>query len=288
MKKTILSILGIAALATAANAQLLVLEDFDYATGSLGSANGGTGWQSAWGNTFTFASNTVSGSSVASVVSGNLTNGANPFAVAGNSLSLVNGTTYRKFDDVQRITGNASDTLFFSFMAKPTNATGATFFKFVESSISGTYNVFEFGSNASSQWALGGAYGSGGGGSGNGTAAGSGTGAGAAFAINTDFFVIGKITTSNIGNDQAWVQVYGNTGVVSSTDNLSSSNLLNWSVNRTDGRASNILLVNSAVANIDGIRIGDSYASVIPEPSSFALLAGGLAGLAIFRRRRQS
>lgn len=263
------------------SAQALFTENFDYTVGALGS-NG------AWGNTFNFAANTVSGSATATVVSGSITNNANPFATVGNSLSMTGSVNFNKFTAAPRIAANTNDTLFFSFMATTSATGGSTFFKFVESGINGGYNVFEFGSNASGQWQFDGAYGNGGGGTGNRVSAGSGA---SAFAQSASFFVVGKIVTSNTGNDQAFVQVYNNSGMVSGTDNLSVSNTLNWSVNRTDGRASNILLVNNSSALVDGIRIGNSYADVapIPEPSSFAALAGlGALGLVGLRRRRRA
>lgn len=52
--------------------------------------------------------------------------------------------------------------------------------------------------------------------------------------------------------------------------------------------ASTASMNNNNIALFDEIRVGDSFASVtaIPEPSSFALLAGILAGLGILHRRR--
>jgi hypothetical protein len=278
MKKILLILVSFALTLGSASAQIFV-EDFDYSPGALGS-NGG------WGSTFTFATNAVSGTAPGTVVTGNVDNSANPFDPIGNSLSMaIDQPNVNKFSVGQRIVGNTSDTLYFSFMARTSSSGGLPFFTFQESNIDGGYTNFEFGSNTSGQWVIGGSYGFGGPG-GNGTSASAGSGT-SAFAHDASFFVVGKIVTSNTVFDTVFVQIYNDSGVVSSTDNLSISNTLNHSVNRTDARGSNILRIINSSAILDGIRIGDTYASVVPEPSSASLLIGLGAGAMILLRRRR-
>lgn len=263
----------------------VAVEDFNYNTGALGTANGGTGWQSSWGNTY--GSDVVGGSAGASVVSGNLTNTANPYTPVGNSITIGGGTNFRKFSSTLRIARDSNDTLYFSMMVKPT-AIGTSSGQVLQ--IKDTGNAFshaEFGFNTSSQWALGGGYGGGGGGSGTTAAAGTGN---AAFALNSQYFIVGKIVTSTSVNDRLWVKVYGAGDAVSLTDTLAIDNLLNFSVNRTGVTGATTLSLNTSgggfSAGVDQLRIGDTYADVVvvPEPTSLAAL--GLAGLLGLRRRR--
>jgi len=76
----IIGIVSVALLAvfvvTPAFAALLAYEGFDYTAGALGSANGGSGWGTAWYNT---EGNPLSGPADVNVTSGSLTSVASPF-----------------------------------------------------------------------------------------------------------------------------------------------------------------------------------------------------------------
>ena len=106
------------------------------------------------------------------------------------------------------------------------------------------------------------------------------------FSADTTYFMVGKIVTAN-GNDTISLSAYTGTDVISGTET--------WDItNSADAlRTSTLSAVrfNSPTgtnSQFDSLRIGETWADVtgVPEPSTYALLAGfGALALVMMRRR---
>lgn len=285
MKKSILSIVGILALAAGANAQV-IYEGFAYATGALSNGTGGAngGFSAGW----------TSGANGPTVISGSLTPSATMrtgYATTGNA--------------VQSFTGNGSNVDWVSTRAMSTSisldSSSTTYFSFLvlgDWTTLGNSRGFNVGFTSSATALstnavtikkdfnttnLIGAVG------GN-NIGGNFTGA---LSDNTVSFVVGKLVTSNSGNETLSFTAYrsGLTGYtsVNATETWAISNVDLGSLTGSlthfafTGRVND----NSMVYRFDEFRTGATWDAVtIPEPTTWALLAGGMAALVIYRRRR--
>lgn len=120
------------------------------------------------------------------------------------------------------------------------------------------------------------------------------TSAAAVFTLNTDYWVVASFDLTSAGQITAasmWVKPTSGTvpaneaslGAADATFSGSFAYNIPGKLGFTTGSS-------AAAFEFDEIRIGANYASVIPEPSSVALLACGLvaAGLAFVSKRRRS
>jgi len=111
-----------------------------------------------------------------------------------------------------------------------------------------------------------------------------------AFATNTEYFVVGKITSSNAGNDLISVNVFKDGDGIPLTE----SYLVSSTGASLSGTLTGIAFTQFEVfdndrdrAYLDEFRLGTSWESVaVPEPSALALLLGAGALLLAHRRRR--
>ena len=113
--------------------------------------------------------------------------------------------------------------------------------------------------------------------------------AGAALGAG-DFLVVGRITTVATGDDENRIWVYSSGDTLASTEETAGAAYTS-ALASVAGTASMLQFSNLINASYGEFRLGTTWDSVtvssIPEPSTFAALAGlGVMGLALARRRR--
>lgn len=262
-------------------ATLLAYDGFeDYSTAGgwtgMSATNGGTGWSGNWtggtADTFPSADRTVSYSSGSVAVDG-----------GGTTLfrdDVGTPTLQRSWTTGVDLT-NAANAVYVSFLWQTLSADGATytgsgtdsFFQVTvgEVSVPTTYGVYNRG-NENHTWRA--------------RYANSSTSSGVAIAADTTYFVVFKLDRTGAS---VWINPTSATEVTA--DAVKTGTALtgtNW-----DGV--NTIILRSAVAaanyNIDELRVGTTFADVvpvIPEMSTFAVAMGGSALLAAAWRRRRA
>lgn len=111
---------------------------------------------------------------------------------------------------------------------------------------------------------------------------------GSALGGNTQYLVVGRITTVASGNDEHRIWVYPSSGTVASSDPGVAGSYA-FHAGAISGTASMLQFSNVIDARYGEFRLGTSWASVaaIPEPSAYAGLIGLAAlGFVALRRRR--
>jgi hypothetical protein len=283
MKKlTFLSTLGILALAASAHAAVLTSpEDFTYADTSAYTGSGD------WGSSLTIgATPSISAAPGGTIVAGLSFDAANAagfgdISSVGNAVSASGTASKALFSATNRVVANTNDTLWFSFLMKPTAAsTGNTpVFRLQESAVSGSYDIAQFGFNSSNQFYANSNYWN-------------AAQSGGTMALNSTYLVIGRITTSTTGNDQTDFVVYADGATIAE-----SAGGITWTFtgnrDRADARGSAVFDLRTEAGGsntgIDAIRFGNTFDSVVvPEPSTYALLGMGLAGVVAAVRRRKA
>jgi len=251
-----------------ADAVVVSYEGFNYSAGPLNGADPGPSWNSDWvaptGTVITSSlsypagSGTSSGGSVQAI--GNGTSG-------GLNASIQFGTGFQ-YDMTSEGTVRYA-----SFLgSKPTIAGG------------GEYLQMNFGNNS---WIFGMSSGDGfflqlGGGNEN-----QAFSAGGLVSTNATYLLVSKLVTSSVGNDTLYLNWYASGDVVPVTEPVSW--MLSVSRNNTTAGAQTTLNLGSGNAAgsyvMDEIRLGTTFADVVPEPSRAMLLLVGVMSLLARRRR---
>lgn len=102
-----------------------------------------------------------------------------------------------------------------------------------------------------------------------------------------DLLIVGRIVTSALGNDTLALQITGSAGSI--TGSFAATTGTASAV--TTGTANSLYFWNFTNADSTGayfgeVRMGDTYASVIPEPSTLLLVGVALGSVLLFRRRK--
>lgn len=258
-------IAGFSAMTLGLNAA--VVESFDYSNGALNNtATNGTGQTGDWRLTPTNAGNATL--SVADITWATPT--GYDVAVNNKGVGGVVGATGAFFLQ-DAINFDADGEVYFSFLFRRQTTAGSTGLISLNSGATEKARLF--------QTAGGGAV--------TGSVGDTLTGTGNSFPGTGDMLVVGRIVTSELGNDSLSFQVTGSAGTVPSTFTQNSG----VASAATTGTANSIYFWNFANADSTGayfgeFQMGDSYASVIPEPSTLVLLGIALGSVVLFRRRK--
>lgn len=271
MKKIIKSLIVAGSLAvagTSANAQLLY-DGFNYSAGNLAGNNGGTG---SWNGTTSWAGGTENQVNTTGLTYTGLTTSGGLVEDTSASHTVTNAS--RGMGNQSSVFTDGS-TNWFSFLIRP----GATFTNWgfgIGNSAGATSGGF--GLNVSS---------------GNFTArAGATSSANTAFTwtSGTTFLVVGSMTTSTSGNETTTIWINPTIGGVSPVGGTSAT--VSGNIGTLPGATATMAFGGGNQAQVfafDEVRFGTSFSSVtIPEPTTWALLAGSLTALVIFRRRRSA
>lgn len=259
-----------------ASAAIVLYDGFDYGTGSIGTQNGGTGsWSQAW-------QAPTGAEGVMSVTSGGLS--YTGIESVGNKLSDNTNSglgTVRNFD-ATGLTDNGSSVWFSALVFVPTSTTGSDLrMKFFADSTVSTGSSAYVNSGA-------GIFVSGAGGLeieyNNTTRSASGT----TYTKNETFLVIGRMDFSDTAaSDSIRIWLNPNT----SSQPVDGTSIALSGVDLPTGANNNRFAVRGGgtfQGSVDEIRLGTTFASVIPEPSTYAFLIGllGVIGVFIFRLRK--
>lgn len=271
MKKQIATIIAAAALAGSSAFGQLIYEGFAYSTGNLSGKNGGTGWGAAW----TAATGAEYQVATPGLSYGSLTVGGNMSSdtLATHTVSVASRSMG---DQSAQFVDGAS--LWFSFLLQP----GATFTNWgmaiSSTNTSGTSGGFGLNVNATGFTARAG-----------GTSSATTT---FTWTSGTTYLVVGKMEVSTSGNENTsiWVNPTGLGGASPSGGTTATASGNIGTLPGTNAWFAFQGGNQGQLFAIDEIRYGTTFASVtpIPEPTTWALLAGSLTALVIFRRRRSA
>lgn len=252
-----------------------MIETFDYSTGALGNKTGtGSGTTGNWQ-----LNPDSTGAATATIVSKTwLSTGITNYTGTPNATALQM-SAFSQNAAIQLssvIDFDTASTTYFSFLYTRNDTSGGGILALQDSN----------GAGASVQKArlLQGS----GGGSINATMGASG-GTGNLFpGVTNDVLVIGRLTTATgTNNDTIEIFARADGGTIDATSFGGNSGILTGSEVVT-GTADFLYFWNGAANNpqFGEVRMGDNYASVIPEPSTFALLGIAVGYLVYLRRRK--
>lgn len=238
-------------------------------TSILTPGNGGSGWTDNW---------TVSGTPTAQFVAttSGLTysNGGALTTTAGAAIDSLSGNTTQMMRHFATTSYSDGDTIYLSFLTDRTSAVSNSYldFRLINRTGDATRGYFRNTTGGADSFSiynqadtqLGSSFGSG--------------------LQNNTFFVVLRIDFAAGANDT--LSVWLNPALNAPLGTANASGTLNLDSNDIGG----IRLTggSSATGVFDEVRVGTTFADVspIPEPATWALLAGSLTALVVFRRRR--
>lgn len=264
MKTYLLSTSLVLGLAASASASLVFEENFDYGTGGTGTAAG--------------SANAILGANGFTVSGGFM----NLFNVGTNGLATQNITPFGAYEGQFLNLGGNGSSAEKNFASALANDTEYFFsFNFNTTNTSNAYVSFQEESGQSLRVGVtAGQFGVGYGDTTDSTTQ-------TAVVTNADYFISGSFI---VGSDNSWTinaNLYNNVASIDLTEPAS------WTYTATvaggAGQVEEVLFNatgGTGAGDFDRVLVGTTYASVVPEPSSYALLAGFLAlGWIMVRRR---
>jgi hypothetical protein len=270
MKSPILISLGLAAATLATQAQITVTESFNYSTGTLGTtATNGTGQTGNWVKSATDSSGASVGttSGVTWAISSDY-----GYTPTGNALGASTGTPWTDTGAFQLSSGinfDGPSVTYFSFLARTTDVGSVGLISIDASDGTELARIYQTVGGPSVTASLGG-----------------GTTGNIFGTDSQDLVVLGRLTTVASGDDKIELDI------VRSNESIAASFTADATASgAVTGTGDFIRFWNfTNGGSIGEFRMGTTYESVaVPEPSTYALLAGFLAlGLVMVRRRVRS
>lgn len=266
MKTILLSSAALVALTLSSAHAQSVVETFDYPAGTLGNtAVTGTGQTGTWVKSPT--DSTAANIGVSTGINWTITPDY-AYTPSGTAISSTTGTPWSDTGAFQLATGIDFDSdgeIFFSFLARTTTLGSTGLITLETTSGSELARLYQTVGGPAVTASIG------------------GTGVGNIFGTGSqDILVVGRIQTLGIGNDTIAVDI------IRSAETIGSSFTPDATASAAvTGTGSYLRFWNFANGGLIGdFRMGDTYASVVPEPSTYALFAGALVMSWVMVRRR--
>ncbi len=233
--------------AATSQASLIASDQFEYSGASLDGQNGGTGWNGAWVGAFTLSDDGIS-----------LTY-PDGTSDAGSRISEISASSATR-PLASGIDFDVDGTYYYSFLVNKADA-GSIDVRLVGGS-SGRWRIRWSSTEALSIGVT------------SSTGATVGT-----YAADQTLLVVTKLQTVATGSDTMWIKVFqpGDEVVEPTTWDASNAVAVSGLVLDTFG-----IYRNAAGAQVDAVRIGTTFADVLPEPASLGLMT--TAGLLILSR----
>ncbi len=274
--KTPITLLALLASASLASAQL-VYESFDYSSGNLDGKNGGSGsigWNGAWSSDTGSEISFGSGARPFEVADAEVNTSGNYFQQVDSAAGLVSSRT---FGEAINNTDVSGDSVWISFLVSTTSRPGGFSLDFR----SGSTDVVGFTRGDTDAWRL------------NSNDTGNTSFGNSSRATDGDMDMV-VLELNYTGNVSGWINpdlTASTSTPTSSTFELAGANSIAWTPTAIDNLNLSVRNGTGNTVYWDEIRIGGSFSDVapIPEPSTYALIAGTLGlGLVMLRRRRSS
>jgi hypothetical protein len=268
MKKFVIPLLtagGLVAGLACAGA-ITVIEQFDYTSGNLSGQNGGTGWEAAW--VPSSHDTTVSSGGSLSAPAGY------EFTPTGNRIANLNESGYsrRLFSENNRVNFSSDTTFYASWLMRIGDTDDKNNLLFTDATgrrgISvGTFNtgsspnllqIFDMGGRVYTEGTQ-------------------------TIAAATDTLIVVKFQLSASGDDTISASAFASNGSVGAEP-------VTWDVEKNVNLSFLMYMVSFTAYNgtadaiqLDELRMGDTYAAVVPEQPCIAALALSLGVMVIFR-----
>lgn len=277
MKPQILSIAAIGTLAITSLQAQSVVETFNYTPGTINqTATTGTGQTGNWSANYNSAANATADFVSKTWLSSGITN----YTASTGTVGLTGDTNGDRgvFQMSSSIDFDSNGTYYFSYLQRRDTTGGNGVFA-LSNNTQGFFNDLVRVNNVGGTAIV----------SGLDNVSGGTPVTGTNIFTNTtaDWLVIGRITTVAAGNDTFELAAVADGGTVAATfDSLTGIDTIQDTVTGSANYVGFWNFNDTNTMTFGSVRIGDTYAAVIPEPSSFALLAGAFGLLTVLRRRR--
>ncbi len=243
-----------------------------YSAGALSGASGGTGWSANWATDGAYMG--VAAASL-SYTGGAITINGGARAGQANDPRDYQDIAHRQF-------ATQTGTLYFSFLYNAvSNWEGNDFLQFMLNNDTVNTNSGSIGDLSTSNARFGARIGMGNGG---GT-----TDSGTNITPGTTYFLVGKISKTGVGHatDYDQMDLFINPTTLTEPGTTDATKVADSGITTLSyfSMRANSIDSSNGVVQFDELRIGTTYADVIPEPASGAVFLGGLAMLFAGRRR---
>ena len=249
---------------TMSAAQASLIESFDYDTGAIAGLDGGTGWSGAWG---------TGGGSAPVITSGSLSAPSGyGFTPEGNKAENTgNGFLSRAFATDDRINLGSDSTYYMSWLIGTEVIGDVSRLNLVDNQFQNRISIGKLG-NANENLSI--------------QLSGESVIYSSTSLTNGNFLIVARLHSDD-GTLTVSASAFPSSGSVGAEPATWDISTTSTSTDHVKNMLSMNMLMQGASGNIafDEFRVGSTYASVIPEPSTLALVLASLGVLLAARRR---